>query len=123
MELAHGVKKVITATDVGRLVVPRDMLAVLPPVTPGNAISINVLDRPTDRVYVFQLAGRHGRYLKPVLQSLEDGNALSRTKALLLGTKSGSGRRKTQLIKHNTELQCSNQIFFPATQIFMMSRN
>ncbi|CAL9022198.1 unnamed protein product [Prunus brigantina] len=68
MELAHGVKKVITAADVGRLVVTRDMLAVLPPVSPGNAISINVLDRPTNRVYVFQLAGRRGRYLKPVIQ-------------------------------------------------------
>ncbi|CAL8176443.1 unnamed protein product [Prunus armeniaca] len=71
MELAHGVKKVITATDVGRLVVTRKILSVLPPVNPGNAISINVFDSLTDRVYAFQLAGRRGRYLKPVLQSRE----------------------------------------------------
>ncbi|KAL6270343.1 hypothetical protein ACE6H2_027254 [Prunus campanulata] len=69
MEPAHGVQKVISATDVGRLVVTREILAVLPPVNPGNAISINVFDRQTDRVYVFKLAGRRGRYLKPVLQS------------------------------------------------------
>ncbi|CAB4290424.1 unnamed protein product [Prunus armeniaca] len=69
MDLAHGGQKVITATDVGRLVVTREILAVLPPVNPGNTISINVFDSQTDRVYVFKLAGRRGRYLKSVLQS------------------------------------------------------
>ncbi|KAI5314522.1 hypothetical protein L3X38_043698 [Prunus dulcis] len=69
MELAHGVKKVITAADVGRLVVTRKILAVLPTVNPGNDISINVFDNQTHRDYEFKLAVRPGRYLKPVLQS------------------------------------------------------
>ncbi|VVA15282.1 PREDICTED: PRUPE_8G118300 [Prunus dulcis] len=53
MELAHGVQKVITGTDVGRLVVTKQMLAVI----------------KTHRDYEFKLAVRPGRYLKPVLQS------------------------------------------------------
>ncbi|KAL6270328.1 hypothetical protein ACE6H2_027239 [Prunus campanulata] len=69
MELAQGVQKVIRASDVGRLVVTKEMLAVLPPVNPGNDISINVFDNQTHRDYEFKLAGRRGRYLKPVLQS------------------------------------------------------
>ncbi|KAL6270348.1 hypothetical protein ACE6H2_027259 [Prunus campanulata] len=69
MERAHYVQKVITATDVGRLVVPKEMLAVLPPVNPGDDISINVFDNQTRRVYEFRLAVRPGIYLKPVLQS------------------------------------------------------
>lgn len=69
MELPHGKLKVMTTTDLTRLTVTTEMVAILPPVNPDGDIPLRVFDNQTHRVYEFMLAGRHRGYLRPVVQS------------------------------------------------------
>ncbi|KAL6270438.1 hypothetical protein ACE6H2_027349 [Prunus campanulata] len=61
-------KKKLTASDVKRLSVNKEMLAFMPLIDPDHDIPIRVLDE-WGKPYVFHLSCRQGKYKSPVFQS------------------------------------------------------
>ncbi|CAB4290436.1 unnamed protein product [Prunus armeniaca] len=105
-------KKVLKASDVKRLVVTSAMLAMLP--RADIQIGMSQSEFSTTRSARFTSSNYpadNGADTKSQFSSLEDGECLSMTGGLHLGTCSISGRRSTKFMELDIALHCTSQIF------------